>query len=153
MNRNVVVGIVGAIIGAVAVIVYQIFFPLPFPLPHTGPCSGGNPHCIVVSVITVDGMPQIQGIADERVHDRGAVIFWEIGTAGYTFPNNGIEFPANKPNHPAPNGEFNCMRMSSTTFKCIDNYNTMGPMGYVVTVQGSGSSATPAPLDPFVVNL
>jgi hypothetical protein len=146
MSRNVLVAVGGAIVGALIVFFYIKFIP-PIPIPTPGPCAGSNPHCLVVSVITVNGQPQIAQIPDHPVHDQGAAIFWEIGSQGYSFPETGIAF--NKQSAPTPTGEFACAPVNTRTFKCIDAYHTKGTFGYTITLEGSPQAP---PLDPFIVN-
>ena len=145
MNKTMIVGIGAAIAGAVAVLVYMAAVAPPPPPP--GPCPGSNPHCLVVSVITVGGVAQIPPIQDHYSQGPNVSITWEIGTVGYTFAANGIEF--NSKADPLPPGEFACSLMSSTKFKCIDRGHTPGKFAYKVTL--AGSPAVP-PLDPFVIN-
>jgi hypothetical protein len=155
MNKSLGVTIAAAIVGAaLALILKHVLFPTP---PLTGPCSSGQDHCKVVRVITVAGQPQIQAISDERFTAAG-VMFWEIETAGYTFPAKGIDFyPATTTKLPAtaaPAGEFfNCNPMpGNTVYKCNDKYTPggpPGPFGYTVTLDGSPAVA---PLDPYILN-
>jgi len=159
MNKSIGVAIAAAVIGgAFALILKPVLFPPPPPPLLTGPCTSGNPHCKIVRVIMVAGKPQIQPIADESVN-APAVIFWEIETAGYTFPANGINFyPASTTKDPgtaAPAGEFfNCgpLGTSTTVYKCNNKHTPggpPGPFGYTVTL--SGSPAVPS-LDPYILN-
>jgi hypothetical protein len=157
MNKSIGVAIVAAVIGGALALVLK---PLLFPpeKPHlTGPCTSGQEHCKIVRVIMVAGKPQIQQISDESVN-APAVIFWEIETAGYTFPANGINFyPASTtkdPNTAAPAGEFfNCglLGTSTTVYKCNNKHTAAGtgPFGYTVTL--SGTPPVPS-LDPYIIN-
>lgn len=151
-----------AVVGALVVIIYFILTAQTPAKPTTGPCSGGNPHCIIVSVINVGGMPKIQWIADENFKGNGAPIFWDLqnltgnANVSYTFPAHGIDFyPATttKTDPPAPPGEFtNCGTTGSggTSFKCDDKNQSAGKWPYTVTVQGSDS--TTLTQDPYIIN-
>jgi len=142
MNKNGLVAIVGAIVGALLVVIYHIVIP-PFPrLPVN--CSPAN--CIPVWVI--GNKIQTNGVFERQGH---GVIFWQIQTAGYSFPQNGIEFPTNKPTHHAPAGEFtdcNPMPRDNTRFQC-NARGTMGTYGYWVRVSGFSGLLE---LDPFIIN-
>ena len=150
MNNTIAVAIGGVVVGALLVIGYNTYVA-----PQTGPCTGGQAHCKIVRVITVNGQTQIQPISDETVNAAG-VIFWEIETAGYSFPAKGIDFyPATTtkpPANAAPVGEFhNCgpSPANNRVYTCNDKHSAMGTFGYTVTL--TGSAAVP-PLDPYVVN-
>ncbi len=87
------------------------------------------------------------------VRERGP-IFWELGSAGYTFPEKGINFvDPGKPNA-APEGEFTeCAPMPgyngpNTKFRCTFK-GSRGKFPYKVSVDGPG---VPKPLDPYIVN-
>jgi hypothetical protein len=149
MRNNVLSAIGGLIVGALLVFLYFTGLA-PLTGGRPGPCPG-NPHCIAISV----SAGVIAQIPDHQVHDAGAVIYWYIATAGYSFPDKGIDFYPTPPK-PAPNqappGEFkNCgpMPQDNTTYKCIDAYHTMGKFGYTVTLNGSPAVT---PLDPYVIN-
>ena len=161
MNRTFAVAIVAAVVGAAAAGLYFARIA-PSPKPFLG-CAGG-PHCRDVSIIIVAGVPQIQQIADDKFTQNG-VMKWEMDdasvAAGYYFPPDGINFyPATPKASPyqAPTNEFTgCKAMpqgsaSPTKFQCDNAHNTNGTWGYTVTVKNTGSTAVPAPLDPYVVN-
>jgi hypothetical protein len=141
-NKSGLVAIGGAIVGALLVVLYFMVIQ-PAPLA----CNSAA-NCIPVYVINVNGKRQIQSIPDFERHGQGA-IFWQIQTAGFTFPSDGIKF--DKTPLP-PEGEFTeCAVMpgfDGKKFKC-NAKGTRGTYGYTVKV--TGSVAVP-PLDPFVVN-
>jgi hypothetical protein len=147
MNKTVFAAVLSAIAGALIVFGYFTFVAPPPGPPR--PCPGGDRHCLEVSVIVVDGRPQIAPIPDLEVRDQGATISWMIATPGYTFPDAGIAF--DKPsNPPSTSTEFvNCHRQGNGTFRCTDRKNTLGKFGYTVKLEGSPAVA---PLDPFIIN-
>lgn len=161
MSKNLWIAVGGALVGALIVFLYNIGIAPTPPTLASGRC-GGNPHCITVSIISVNGKPQIGTVADEKVkaNENAVPIFWEIQNLtgnglSYTFPANGIDFyPATttKTATPAPAGEFNCTPQSSTRFKCDNRNKNMGSWPYTVTVQGPDPASTPPPLDPFIIN-
>ena len=143
--------IVGIVIGLVLRPI--LFPPSPLPPPVAGLCANPSDRCIEVLVVTVAGQPQIAPVGTVSLPGQGA-IFWTIGTPGYTFPANGIDFanpggnPSTKP--VAPSGEFSCGPMpGNAVFKCIDRHGSMGTFGYKVTLSGSPAVQ---PLDPWIIN-
>jgi hypothetical protein len=146
MNKTVVIAVGAAITVVVAVLIYTVQGPSFAQPGPPGPCAGGNPHCIVV---TVTGQA-INGIPNHQVHENHSVdIDWVIETQGYTFPANGIAF-VDKPGVPLPDpNEFSCSLFNSTTFRCKDKRHTPGTYGYTVTLSGSPAVQ---PLDPQVIN-
>jgi len=148
VNKSLIVAIGAAIVGALIVVTYNKLVPLA---PPPGACPGGDPHCIEVHVITVNGQAQIAPIADHYVRDPGAVISWMIGTSGYTFPSDGIAF--NKASNPPPTStEFiNCHNAGADKFQCTDRKQSLGTFGYTVKLDASGVPPVSS-LDPFVIN-
>ncbi len=148
--KNAFVAIAGVIVGALLLFIYNVLRSPAPPTPGAGPCNNPNEICIPVYVDSSDP-PQIL-VRKEKQVSSAAVIFWEIGTSGYTFPQNGIEFSPSKPVDPAPPGEFtDCVPQpgsNNTRFRC--NYKgDRGRFGYTVSL--TGPVAVP-PLDPWVVN-
>jgi hypothetical protein len=70
-------------------------------------------------------------------------ITWQIISAGYTFPSNGIVIAGGE-------GEFDChVEANGRRFMCHDNHRKPGKYKYTVNL--SGSPAVP-PLDPWIDN-
>jgi hypothetical protein len=115
--------------------------------PLTGPCSHAHVHCADVNIAN----NTIQPIGDIMVAGQSEVVFWTIVTPGYTFPANGISF-VTPPLPPAD--EFNCMPIAEEVFFCNDKNSThgSGPKTYKYTVTVNGSSSSPKPLDPQIIN-
>ena len=156
MNKSVLVAGGAAIAGALIVLVLVYFNFIAPPGGPPSPCPGGDPHCIVVNVITVQGQPQIDAIPAHYVHDPGVVISWMIGpegySEGYSFPADGIAF--NKPsNPPTTSTEFvNCHTAGAKKFVCTDKHNSVGAFGYSVKLDAAPGVGPVATLDPFIIN-
>lgn len=86
------------------------------------------------------------------VRGKAVTIVWQIGTAGYEFPDNGIVFDPKT----TPKDEFQC-KLGDTkerqTFECL-NRNSKQPARYkyTITLRATQGQAQPRPLDPTVVN-
>jgi hypothetical protein len=121
-------------------------------------CSG-QPHCIIINVSIAGSSANIQdpGTYTVEANQHSPVLFWEIQTAGYSFPNDGIDFypMPPKPANQAPPSAFKVCHpigQGNTQFQCTDDNSNKGTFAYKITLQNSSSVPQVQPIDPLIVN-
>jgi hypothetical protein len=106
-------------------------------------CNAANNRCITVSV--ANG----QIIAgDLLISSANHIIWWQMATAGYRFPDDGITIASTLPN------EFTCrVALQGLIYFCVNRNTTTGTgiKKYKYSVKVTGSPAVP-PLDPWILN-
>jgi hypothetical protein len=72
------------------------------------------------------------------------IITWEIATAGYAFPSNGIVFQ--------DKAQFVNCESKGRVFQCMDTRTQRGQFKYTINVRSTEKQKDPRPLDPSVMN-
>jgi hypothetical protein len=169
MGKKVLTAIGLVLLGALLVVAYNpkvllkiAFFRDSLVTPRA--CAGNDKYCIPVDVSSFDGKPEIQTFWKVQMKEKGKTpIFWEIGTAGYTFaPDSappapkGIDFDTigNKPGNPPETSVVisGCMRISDTRYKCIFDGTAKGSVGTFAYQINLSDGTNPVSLDPYILN-